>query len=61
MRNFNLKILILCIALGSSNAMAQKARSLFDSGTGVAIDSNANAVNDMPAIKNLMNLTQYTG
>lgn len=54
MRNFNLKILILCIALGSSNAMAQKARSLFDSGTGVAIDSNANAVNEMPASKNLV-------
>ena len=51
MRNLNLKIIILCLVLASTNAMAQKARSLFDSGTGVAIDSNANAVNDVPVGK----------
>ena len=48
MRNLNSKIFILFIALCSANVMAQKARSLFDSGTGVAIESNANATYDVP-------------
>lgn len=55
MRKFITGISLLCITFASANAIAQKARSLFDSGTGVAIESNANAVNDATPVNNVAN------
>jgi hypothetical protein len=48
-QNFTTKLLIIGFALVATNVMAQKARSLFDSGTGISIDSNTNAANEPAA------------